>query len=180
MGKTLPVQAADFSEAQVLDAVSVVCPAMEVCASRLSAPAATALTIADQASHGKLVLGWQYRIPVQQWRQRCAPALADFPVSLRCGDKEVARGDGTAVLNNPSHALTWLANELRRANLQLRAGDFVTTGTMTDLTPVQAGQAWSADFTGLGVVRVSFAEGAPSALSDGDWAELMQQAAPLR
>lgn len=162
----------DYTGAEVLAAAGEVCPAIEVCGSRLTAQGSTALGIADQASHGRLVLAKQHRMPAAEWAARFGSSLRDFPVTMTitkdsdhhstaaaADAKPAARGDGTDVLGSPLHALTWLANELCGMGLGLRAGDVVSTGTMTGLTPVAAGDVATADFSGMGRVRVSFFDG---------------------
>jgi hypothetical protein len=46
------------------------------------------------------------------------------------------------VLGHPLDVMAWLADELPRFGLQLRAGDFVTTGVATDVFEAGAGDAW--------------------------------------
>lgn len=162
----------DYTGAEVLAAAGDVVPAIEICGSRLTAQGGTALGIADQASHGRLVLAMQHRMRAGEWAQRIGSQLREFPVTMSLAKGAAgaaaaptasdasfavaARGDGTDVLGNPLHALTWLANELCSMGLGLRAGDIVSTGTMTGLTPVAAGDVAVAEFTGMGRVRASF------------------------
>ncbi|MBI1893372.1 MAG: hypothetical protein HYS14_04600 [Candidatus Rokubacteria bacterium] len=65
-------------------------------------------------------------------------------------------GRGEAVLGHPLNALAWLANELPKWGRSLKAGEFVTTGTCTDIYVAKAGDNIQADFGTLGSVEVVF------------------------
>ena len=56
-------------------------------------------------------------------------------------------------------ALTWLANELRKRELRLMAGDIVITGTSLKPIPVASGDRVVGDFGELGKVSMAFADG---------------------
>jgi 2-keto-4-pentenoate hydratase len=60
-------------------------------------------------------------------------------------------------LEHPLNALAWLANELPRGGRSLQAGEFVTTGTCTDVYTAQAGDEIRADFGALGSVEIELA-----------------------
>jgi 2-keto-4-pentenoate hydratase len=53
--------------------------------------------------------------------------------------------------------LTWLANELSRTGVGLKAGQMVSTGTLTGMLAPKAGEDYVADFGPFGSVRVGFA-----------------------
>jgi len=64
-------------------------------------------------------------------------------------------GSAAKVLGHPLAALAWLANELPARGLSLRAGEFVTTWVTTDeIYPAEAGDRLTAEFAGLGSVRL--------------------------
>ena len=99
-------------------------------------------TVADFALHGRLVVG--PRVPVQGWA-RLAEDLAALQVELQCDGKPVDRGQGTVVLDGPLNALRlWVdAMAEHTPGWPVRAGDYVTTGTITDAWPLLPGQRWS-------------------------------------
>jgi 2-keto-4-pentenoate hydratase len=111
------------------------------------------LTIADQASHGRLIIAPHLSIRADDWPAFSKNFKAN-PARLSINDAEVATGDGSLVLGNPLTALTWLANTLKDANMHLKADDIVTSGTMTGLTPIQHGDSVVADFGGFGKVKL--------------------------
>ena len=98
-------------------------------------------TVADFALHGRLVVG--PRQPVQHW-PTLADDLAALRLSLSCDGARKDEGLGRVVLDGPVHALQlWLqAAATETPDWPVAAGDVVTTGTLTDAWPLQAGQHW--------------------------------------
>ena len=99
-------------------------------------------TVADFALHGRLRVG--PRVPVRGWTT-LADDLAALHVELLCDGRVVDRGQGAFVLDGPLNALRlWVdAMAEHTPGWPLRAGDVVTTGTLTDAWPLQPGQTWS-------------------------------------
>ena len=99
-------------------------------------------TVADFALHGRLVIG--PRVPAREWAG-LAEDLAALRVELLCDGKAVDRGQGTVVLDGPLNALRlWVdAMAEHTPGWPVRAGDVVTTGTITDAWPLAPGQRWS-------------------------------------
>ncbi len=97
--------------------------------------------LADFGLHGRLLVG--PRVPVAGWPALAAD-LAALPMVLDHDGHEVDRGEGRNVLDGPLNALRlWLqAMSARMPQARVRAGDVVTTGTITDAWPVTAGQRW--------------------------------------
>ncbi len=52
--------------------------------------------------------------------------------------------------------LTWLANELSRTGVGMKAGEMVSTGTLTGMLAPKAGETYIADFGPFGSVEVAF------------------------
>jgi 2-oxo-3-hexenedioate decarboxylase len=108
-------------------------------------------TVADFALHGWMRVG--PRVPVQGW-----PTLADdlsaMQVELSCDGVVKDRGLGSVVLDGPLHALKqWIdAMALTTPDWRVAAGEFVTTGTITDAWPLQPGQHWQ---SGLSETRLA-------------------------
>ena len=155
-----------------------VCPAIEVCGSRLAAPPflpppqGAWLSVADQASHGHLVVAEQHRLSPAEWSAMATHGLHHYPVVVSVDGREVSRGDGTAVLGNPLHALAWLVNSVMRQQGQgsegeggqdVREGQVITTGTMTGLAPVTSG-VMSSPGRSVGAAAATALKGAPAAV----------------
>lgn len=105
---------------------------------RFDGPAAP---VADFGLHGRLLVGPRLRCSDFQ-----APAatLSALQLTLRHGHTVVDCGLGANVLDGPLSALrVWLqALREQTPSSRVRAGDCVTTGTLTDAWPVSPGQTW--------------------------------------
>ena len=104
---------------------------------------------ADNAIHG----AWVHGAPLTEWR---ALDLATTGVTVRVNGAVVTTGSGAAVLGHPLAVMAWIADELPRFELRLRAGDVVTTGVTTDVFEATAGDEIEAVFDGIGSVSVRF------------------------
>ena len=51
--------------------------------------------------------------------------------------------------------LTWLANELSRTGVGMKAGQMISTGTLTGMLAPKAGETYVADFGPFGSVTLS-------------------------
>lgn len=111
-------------------------------------------TIAAYAVHGALVIGTP--VPVSEI-ENCVDKLRRFEVVLSRGGVQQARGVGANVLGSPLAAFAHLAEVL---SLQSRfppvqAGEIVSTGTLTGLIPVSAGEEWSTTISGIDLPGLS-------------------------
>jgi 2-keto-4-pentenoate hydratase len=149
----LPPRARAYSEAEVREAVAAVSPGIEVAECRFVPDAAfppLAAILADGAGSGTLVLG----APIEGWAARDIPGQQ---IVLRVDGVERRRGTAREALGHPLEPLTWLANELSRTSIGLRAGEVVSTGTCTGMLKARAGEEHVADYGPFGEVRVRFA-----------------------
>jgi 2-keto-4-pentenoate hydratase len=98
-------------------------------------------TVADFGLHGRLLIG--PRIDVQGWPTLAAD-LAALQLELACDGVVKDRGVGSVVLDGPLQALQqWIdAMAVATPDWRVSAGDFVTTGTITDAWPLVPGQRW--------------------------------------
>ena len=78
-------------------------------------------------------------------------ALVNFNVTLSCNGKVMDRGRGANVLDSPLSALRHLVDvlDMDPFNPPLRAGEIITTGTLTRAFPVAAGETWSTAIEGI-------------------------------
>jgi 2-keto-4-pentenoate hydratase len=69
---------------------------------------------------------------------------------------KLAEGAGSATLGNPLGAVVWLVEELGKHGQKLSAGDLISVGSFTPLTPPKPGQEVTATYEGLpGTPKVS-------------------------
>ncbi len=98
-------------------------------------------TVADYGLHGRLVVG--PRSPVADWPDLVG-ALSATAMRLWRGADLIDEGRGAVVLDGPVQALQqWLrAMPGTSPDWHARAGEVVTTGTLTDAWPVAPGERW--------------------------------------
>ncbi|MDX1542033.1 MAG: fumarylacetoacetate hydrolase family protein [Geminicoccaceae bacterium] len=148
----LPPRAEPYRQDEVMAAASAVLPAIEIVDSRTLAceHLEPLWKLADNQINGGLVVG------------EPLVAASDHdpttqPFRLEVAGTVVAEGRGGNAAGDPRRLLTWLANHLTGRTGGLRAGQIVTTGSLTGLRFVEAGQPVTADFEGLGRVELVFA-----------------------
>jgi len=133
------------SRLDVLAAVDLVVPVVEVVDSRIREWDVTAATaVADNTLAGRVVVGDRTTAGDVD--------LASEGVGLLVDGEQRATGTGAAVLGHPADAVAWLAEALADHGETLRAGEFVTTGSITEPIPVAAGETVVARFSSLGSV----------------------------
>lgn len=110
--------------------------------------------IAAFGLHGTLIIGQKQHLN-NAARHNLASLLSAASVSLSCRGDEIftlrAAGFGSDVFGSPVHALLQLHRQLT-AEPQFPAlmeGEIVATGSWTNPFPVEAGQTWSAAFSGV-------------------------------
>lgn len=150
LARDLPARSAPYTAEEVLAAVSVLRPAIEVVDSRVGRPVPTPVMLADSFSNGMLILGKA----CESWR---GLDLLTHGIELKVNGKTIMTGDGAKVPGGgPVHALVTLANNPPPWSGGLKAGQVVTTGSCTGMPPLGQGREVVADFGALGEVRISF------------------------
>ena len=148
----LPRRTDAWTRDEVEAAVAWVGPAFEIVGTRLEGglPGKGTLAIADGGANVDFVCGPSGA----DWR---SADLTAHPVALRVNGIEVASGhSGMLVFGDPVAGVLWLANHPELDARGLKAGDVVTTGTCTGITPLSPGDEAEADYGALGVVRARF------------------------
>jgi 2-oxo-3-hexenedioate decarboxylase len=116
---------------------------------------AAADTIAANGLHGALVVGARHAVAPRktEWQRE----LATFRVELYCNGKLIQRGSGDLVLDSPllalRHLIELLAND--PYNEPPRAGEIISTGTLTLAMPVSVGQTWTATVSGIPLEEIA-------------------------
>ncbi|HCU88329.1 MAG TPA: hypothetical protein DGR97_00185 [Gammaproteobacteria bacterium] len=112
--------------------------------------------IADFGAHARLVIGSR-KMVTDQDRDSLHQALADATVELRYKGDIVSAGVGSNTLGGPLSALGHLCDTitLQAWAEPIIAGEIITTGSLTDFPSVEAGQRWTAAFTGSGLSHLT-------------------------
>jgi len=110
--------------------------------------------IAAYAVHGLLVVGPPVAV---NDIEDCAAKLGSFTITLARNGEQLASGGGEQVLGSPllafAHLTEILGNQSRFPPVQ--AGEVITTGTLTNLFPVAAGESWSTTLEGIDLPGMS-------------------------
>ena len=159
LGSALP--GAGCTEADVLAATEYIVPSLELIDSRISDwRIKLADTIADNASSAGVILGKAHRTPSELADQGVDLANIDA-VLYREGTggegwAEIARGNTSAVLGNPTACVAWLARKVAGFGVKLEAGHLILPGSCTRAIDARPGSEFRAEFAGLGTVTASF------------------------
>ena len=152
--RDLPIRKHPYRMEEVLSAVDVLLPAIEIVASRFEGgfrDLGPIRLVADMVVHAGLVTG----SPADDWKQ---VDLKLHVVKLFKNGDEVAAGIGANVLGDPINVLEWTANHLSIRGEAIGAGTIISTGTCTGIVPVEPGDEVVADFGDFGSVRLSLVE----------------------
>jgi 2-keto-4-pentenoate hydratase len=120
----------------------------EICTSVFPGWRFKVVDAATTGVHVGLLLGVRHSI--NGTRRRWATDLASFSAALFEEAGTRVSGGGRQVLGSPIKALGYLVRELERYGGEpLRAGELVTTGTLTEAMPAESGQRWRASVSGI-------------------------------
>jgi 2-oxo-3-hexenedioate decarboxylase len=112
-------------------------------------------TVAANGVHGALLIGTRHSIAARktEWQRE----LSTFEVELYSDSKRMQRGGGSLVLDSPLKALRHLVELLAYdpQNPPLRAGEIISTGTLTLAMPVRPGERWTTKATGIPLEEIT-------------------------
>jgi 2-keto-4-pentenoate hydratase len=101
--------------------------------------------------------GFSARIVLQgKWHPAEGFDFVNEKVVLTQGGKELAEGAGALAMGHPAKGVAWLAGKLADRNRELEPGQIIMTGTLTPIIPIEKGATYTAKFSTLGEVTVSF------------------------
>lgn len=136
--------------ADVYNAVDYVVPAIEIVDSRIRNWDVTLIdTVADNGSSGKLVIGSRVT-PITDVDMRLTG------MTMEKNGELVNSGTTAEVWGNPAASVAWLANELSKYDIAMKAGSIVLSGAVTASPPAAAGDHFQISFQGMGSVSVKF------------------------
>lgn len=152
LGVDLPPRSKPYTIEEVSDAVASLHPGLELAECRFihdhAFPSLPAI-LADGAGSGTIIYG----PAIDDWRRR---DIAGQQVTLSCNGKQRRTGSAAVALDHPMAPLVWLANELSRTGVGLKAGQMISTGTLTGMLAPKAGETYVADFGPFGSVALNF------------------------
>jgi 2-keto-4-pentenoate hydratase len=152
LGVDLPPRVRPYSVEEVTEAVASLHPGIELAECRFvhdeRFPPLPAI-LADGAGSGTICHG----AAIADWRSR---DIAGQEVALVCDGVVRRKGTAAAALDHPMVPLTWLANELSRTGIGLKAGQMVSTGTLTGMLRPKAGETFVADFGPFGQATATY------------------------
>ena len=133
------------------DAVGAVMASIEIVDDRYRdySTLGTPTLIADDFFNAGCVLGE----PLRDWRRLDLAGLAG---RMLINGNEVGAGRGADILGHPLEALAWLAGSMAARGRTLRAGEFVSLGSVVATKWVQPGDEVRIELDGLGEARATF------------------------
>lgn len=151
LGSDLPASLAPFELRDVRDAISTVMPAIEIVEDRYHdyPSLSTPTLIADDFFGAGCVLGRE----TQDWEKLHFPSVS---ARMLIDDREVGRGTGADILEDPLNALLWLANSRARRSQALLTGEIVLLGSLVQTHWIEPGQIVFVENEPLGTVQVQF------------------------
>ena len=152
LGRDLPPRDKPYTVEEVTDAVASLHPGLELAECRFMHDAAfppLPAILADGAGSGTIVYG----PAIADWKTR---DIAGQEATLSSNGRLRRKGTAAAALDHPMVPLAWLANELSRTGIGLKAGQMVSTGTLTGMLSPKPGETYVADFGPFGRVTFGF------------------------
>lgn len=151
LGADLPSREKTYSQEEVTDAVASLHPGLELAECRFIHDAAfppLPAVLADGAGSGTIIYG----PAITDWTTR---DIAGQEATLSSNGRLRRKGTAGAALDHPMAPVTWLANELSRTGVGMKAGQMVSTGTLTGMLAPKPGEVFVADFGPFGSVTVT-------------------------
>ena len=146
----LPASGAPHDRATVEAAIGSLIAGIEVPLSRLGAENGLGplALVADHGGTGYYVIGAEH----ENWRDIDA---INTEVALTFDGVEAARGTGEAMMGDPINAVVWFANHMAAKGIDLKSGQFISTGSCTGVIPAPGPVAAVADFGAEGQVKLT-------------------------
>jgi len=152
LGADLPSRDKPYGIEEVTDAVASLYPGLELAECRFAHDAQfppLPAVLADGSGSGTILYG----PAIEDWRRR---DIAGQEVVLLCNGVVRRRGTAGAAVDHPMVPLTWLANELSRTGIGMKAGQMISTGTLSGMLAPRAGETFTADFGPFGSVTATY------------------------
>ena len=147
----LPVSGAPYSRNSVVAAVAACMASIELVDARYFdyRQLDTPTMVADNFFNAACVLA----DPVGDWQGLDLAAVEGRAV---VNGTQVGTGTGALIMGHPLEALAWLANRLAERGRHLKAGEFVTLGSVVTTQWVSQGDRVEVEMAGLGGITIEF------------------------
>ncbi len=155
LGEDLPARARDYTYGDVVGAIEAVAPGVDIVGTRIEGGLTALghlLVLADGGVNIGLVHGSFTPFSSEM-------NLREAGVKVHVNNRIVACGEGARVLGDPVNVLVFIANQQSARGVGLKAGDIISTGTCTGLSPVAPGDQVSVDFGRFGQIEIGFTDG---------------------
>lgn len=151
LAKDIPASGAPYDRDSVRDAVGAAMISIELVDARYRnfRELDTPTMAADNFFNAAAVLG----PPMEDWHDL---DLANVEATALLNGKPLGTGKGNLIMGHPLEALAWLANRLAERGRQLKAGEFVTLGSVIPTHWVSQGDRIDHEIPGFGAVSISF------------------------
>tara|TARA_R110002110_G_scaffold85816_1_gene223320 strand:+ start:60063 stop:60857 length:795 start_codon:yes stop_codon:yes gene_type:complete len=148
----MPADGGPYTRDSVRDAVGAAMISIELVEARYRdyRELDTPTMAADNFFNAAVVLG----DPVTDWH---GIDLAEAEGTILLNGELLGTGLGSLIMGHPLEALAWLANRLAERGRHLKAGEFVTLGSVIATQWVKQGDRIDHSIPGLGSVSISFA-----------------------
>ena len=140
---------AGMSDAELLSCIDWIAPGYEIVQSifpgwKFTPPDA----VAAYGFHGALLIGEKTAVD-GKWLE----TFSSFTAALTSDGGVSRAGHARNVLGSPLKSLGRMLEEIDRnpASAALRAGEIVTTGSLTEAMPIAPGETWTTRFDGIGL-----------------------------
>lgn len=145
----LPPRAEPWTFEEIIAAIAEVHAGIEVAECRYPRTALPPLPgiLADGSASGRYVFGDR----IECWRD----GLASMPARLEVDGAQRREGIGADVMGDPLRPLWWLAEQRRQWGDGLRAGETISTGSMTGMLPIRGGQHVMARFGDVATIEIT-------------------------
>jgi 2-keto-4-pentenoate hydratase len=149
LGQDLPGSSVPHSQARLRDAVAACMASIELCDDRYPEREQMGVPslVADDFYNAGAALG----VEIAGWQDLDLAALHG---AMRINGIETGRGRGGDIMDHPLNALAWLADLRAGEGRPLRAGEFVTLGSITRSHPVVPGDRVEIEIEKLGGVTL--------------------------
>ena len=152
LARDLPAMAGHYTADSVRAAVGACMASIELCDDRYTDRETVGVPtlIADDFYNAGCALGHE----ISDWQSIDLAAIAG---TMRINGREMGHGQGGDIMGHPFAALAWLANLRASEGHPLKAGTFVTLGSIVSSQRVAPGDRVEIEIEKLGVIKLAIA-----------------------